>query len=101
MLPLGCVYSAPRAYRLPLANYHPYKELDEVISETVGEHWRWVPNPGKNHSKGELMCSHRQRGGCIIRVPSTPGRPGNAAKKIRARVAKCPHPQPEAIKKNG
>src|SRR5436305_384604 len=40
---------------------------------------------------GQLFCPFARRGGCIIRVFSTPRKPENHARRIREEVDSCPH----------
>ena len=71
--------------------YHSNKEVHAVIDAAVRDGWRWVPNSGKNHVKGELLCAFARRGGCIVRVASTPRNPEGHAKKVARLVEGCPH----------
>lgn len=62
-----------------------------MIDSAVREGWRWIPNYGKNHVKGELLCHHATTEGCIVRVASTPRNPEGHAKKVARLVLACPH----------
>mgnify|MGYP001560079245 CR=1 FL=1 len=55
--------------------------------------WRFRISNG--HAWGRLYCPKGDSAGCSISVNSTPRRPEDHAKHIRALVGKCGHSKPE------
>ena len=70
---------------------HANKHIREAIRYAEGKGWRVVKAGGQAHVWGQLFCPAGVRGGCIVRVYSTPRSPENHARKIRSEVDKCPH----------
>jgi len=70
---------------------HPNKHIRKSIqySESLG--WRVTKAGGQAHIWGKLLCPANRRGGCIIKVYSTPRNPENHAKTIRLAIDDCPH----------
>lgn len=69
---------------------HPNKEIDAVVEEAVRSGWT-LSISKKGHAWGQLFCEFKSRGGCILRVWSTPRNPEAFAKDLRRRIAKCSH----------
>jgi hypothetical protein len=72
---------------------HPNKHIREAVRYAERRGWRCVKAGGQAHVWGQLFCPARSRGGCIVRVYSTPRSPENHARKIRSEVDKCVHSQ--------
>lgn len=70
---------------------HPNKHIREAIKYAESKGWRVVKASAQAHVWGQLLCPFMARGGCIIRVYSTPRSPEKHAKKIRSEVDRCPH----------
>lgn len=70
---------------------HPNKHIREAIQYALGKGWRLRKAGPRAHVWGQLFCPHARRGGCIIRVFSTPRNPENHARRIAESVDDCPH----------
>jgi hypothetical protein len=70
---------------------HPNKHIREAIKYAVGKGWRLRKADPHAHVWGQLFCPHARRGGCIIRVFSTPRNPQHHARRICEAVDDCPH----------
>jgi hypothetical protein len=70
---------------------HSNKHIREAIKYAEDRGWRVVKAGGQAHIWGNLYCPANRRGGCIIRVFSTPRVPENHARHIRDEVDDCPH----------
>lgn len=75
---------------------HPNKHIREAIKYAESKNWRVVKANGQAHIWGKLYCPNNQRGGCIIKVFSTPRVPENHARHIKQEVDDCPHPSVES-----
>lgn len=72
-------------------NEHPNKHIREAIKYAQGKGWRLQKAGPRAHIWGQLFCQHARRGGCIVRIFSTPRNPENHARRIREAVDDCPH----------
>jgi hypothetical protein len=70
---------------------HPNKHIREAIKYAENQGWRVVKAGGQAHIWGKIYCPAKQRGGCIIRVYSTPRVPEHHARHVREEIADCPH----------
>jgi hypothetical protein len=70
---------------------HPNKHIREAIKYAETRGWRFQKASGHAHIFGELLCPFAARGGCIIRVFSTPRVPEEHAARIRREVDACRH----------
>ncbi|HVB18472.1 MAG TPA: hypothetical protein VNF04_18220 [Stellaceae bacterium] len=68
---------------------HPDKDVEAAVRFAESKGWRYVHSSG--HPWGRLFCPGGLRGACIISVNSTPRSGANHAKRIRRKVAACPH----------
>jgi len=78
-------------YRVARAR-HPKKEVEEALRHAEGNGWR--VEVGGSHAWGKLYCPYNDAGCrcgefCITSIWSTPGNPGNFARKIRRVVDNC------------
>src|SRR4051794_25820205 len=81
--------SSTRWYNGHMAQFHPNKEINEVIEYAVSLGWRYTPSSG--HAHGQLWCPHAERGGCRWSVWSTPRNPVKHARWLRRQIDTCPH----------
>jgi hypothetical protein len=70
---------------------HPNKHIREAIKYALSQDWRSLKAGPRAHVWGQLFCPHARRGGCIIRVFSTPRNAEIHARRIREEVDNCPH----------
>ena len=71
---------------------HPKKEIRRAIKEAQDAGWIIEPSKGgSSKAWGQLRCGAAPEIECRMTINSTPGSPENEAKKIRRKVAKCPH----------
>lgn len=70
---------------------HPNKEIEAVVDDAVRS--GWTLEKGTGHAWGFLLCAQNDRDGCMWPVWSTPKNPGNFARQLGRRVAKCAHQQ--------
>ncbi len=70
---------------------HPNKHIRAAIEYAIDKGWRVKKAGARAHIWGELYCLHAQRGGCIVRVFSTPKNPEGHARFIRRQINTCPH----------
>jgi hypothetical protein len=70
---------------------HPNKHIRQAIRYAEDNGWTFIKSGPRSHDFGELYCPHHQRGGCIIRVYSTPKHPEDHARWIQRQVDLCPH----------
>jgi len=70
---------------------HPNKHIRTAVKYAESKDWRIVKASGQAHIWGKLYCPSGQRGGCIIRVYSTPRNPENHARHIHEEVDDCLH----------
>lgn len=70
---------------------HPNKEIESAIRHAEAQGWRVLE--GGSHAWGFLYCPERTRVGCRVPVYSTPRNPEGHARRLRERVAGCPHRQ--------
>lgn len=64
---------------------HPSKDIRKAIKEALDA--GWTTKKGKGHRWGTLYCGE----GCKLAVWGSPRNAGTIAKRIREKVAKCPH----------
>src|SRR5262249_777829 len=74
---------------------HPNKHIRDAVKHALGKGWRLRKAGPRAHVWGQLFCPYGRRGGCIIRVFSTPRNPENHARRIREEVDACPHAEAE------
>lgn len=70
---------------------HKNKHIQAAIKYALEKGWRLETASPHAHIWGQLFCPHAQRGGCIVRVFSTPRSNENHARDIRRRVDNCSH----------
>jgi hypothetical protein len=62
-----------------------------VIAHAESLGWQVLKSRG--HIWGTLLCHHKARDGCKVRVFSTPRSPENHAKGLKRTIDKCRHPK--------
>jgi len=70
---------------------HPNKHIRAAIKYSKSQGWRVNKASGQAHIWGKLYCPANARGGCIIKIYSTPRNPENHSKHIRDAIDDCPH----------
>lgn len=76
---------------MPKIPRHPNKHVRAAIEYARLKGWRVEKAGPRAHPWGHLYCPHGQRGGCIIRVWSTPQNGQNLARRIRREIDDCTH----------
>ena len=69
---------------------HPNKDIRAAIKYATDLGWRFDKSGPRAHTFGGLYCPHG-RGGCIVRVFSTPRSTTAHAQWIIGKVESCPH----------
>ena len=69
---------------------HPKPDVETAIQYGLARGFRMRLSK-KGHSYGTLYCPLADRGGCRIRVASTPRDARNEMNRIIAAILKCPH----------
>lgn len=73
------------------SNQHPKKEIRQALKEAREAGWQVDPaRGGRSKAWGHLHCGAVEAE-CSMTINSTPRNPANEAKKIRKKMAKCPH----------
>jgi hypothetical protein len=70
---------------------HPNKEIEAAVQHAEALGWRVLI--GGSHAWGFLYCHEQARTGCRVPVYSTPRNPESHARRIRSKIARCPHQQ--------
>ena len=70
---------------------HSNKHIREAIRYAEIKGWTVTKAGPRAHIWGMLWCREASRGGCRIRVMSTPRNPEKHARDIRRDVDRCPH----------
>lgn len=75
-----------------LSGRHPKKDVQAAIEAILADAW-WRLERAKRggHVWGVLKCGYERRGGCIVRINSTPQNPGNHARRLLQEVSACRH----------
>jgi hypothetical protein len=74
---------------------HPNKHIREAIEYAQKMGWRLLKAGPRAHVWGQLFCPFARRGGCIIRVFSTPRNPENMLEGSAKRPTVVPIHKPE------
>lgn len=70
---------------------HPNKHIRQAIRYAEKKGWTVEQANARAHIWGTLWCPEHSRGGCRIRVMSTPRNPESHARNIRLDIDRCPH----------
>lgn len=70
---------------------HPKKEVEEAIAAILTDRWWRLEQPRKTgHVWGVLKCGFG-RGGCLLRVSSTPQNPSEEGEQLGKAARSCRH----------
>ena len=75
-----------------MAERHPKKEIEDVISELEEAGWRIERTRG--YAWARAMCPESP-GGCMVWIKSTPSNLGGEVRKLRRALKNCSHPARE------
>ena len=70
---------------------HPKKEVEEALAAILADQWWHLEQPRKTgHVWGVLKCG-LGRGGCLVRIPSTPQSPSEEGEQLEREARSCRH----------
>lgn len=74
-----------------MARLHPNKAISAAIEQALAAGWSFEKAGPRAHNYGKLYCTAASRGGCIVKVYSTPRVPQAHARDIMREIRNCPH----------